>query len=297
MSSMSGFQEEDLMRSLTITLFLALTTAPLAAEDDAAAQRASEVLLADDLNGDGKVAADEWSEENEKFLKIDKDADGFLTQAELTEFYANAATDEGEKAAGGDPKAPGGDPKAAGGDGGKRDRMKKLLEEKWKEVDKDGDGFLSAEEWTYGEESFAKADKDADGKVSREEMGGFLKEAMKTDTKLIAEMRLQAMDANKDGKVSQEEWKGPAEMFGKADKDADGFVTLEELVASMPNPKEKILGKLKEMDADGDGAISQEEWKGKPEMFGRLDKNGDGQITSDEMQGMGGGGGRRGPGK
>ncbi len=275
------------MKRILCVLVGALACGPVLAEgDDAAAQRASEVLLADDLNGDGKVAADEWSEENEKFLKIDKDGDGFLTQEELTEFYANQGPEDHGKAAGGGDPAAGG-----GGDKGRGDHMKKMMDEKWKEVDKDGDGFLTAEEWTYGEENLAKADTDADGKVSREEMGAFLKAAMKDDPKLIAEMRLQSMDADKDGKVSQEEWKGAAEMFGKADKDADGFLTLEELVASMPNPKDKIAGKLKEMDADGDGAISQEEWKGRPEMFSKLDKNGDGSITADEMQGMGGGGG------
>jgi Ca2+-binding EF-hand superfamily protein len=77
-------------------------------------------------------------------------------------------------------------------------------------------------------------------------------------------------------------------LFGKTDKDADGFVTLEELAASMQGPRDKIAAKIKEMDADGDGAISQEEWKGRPEMFGKLDKNGDGSLTADEMQAMGG---------
>lgn len=264
------------------------------AGDDAAAQRASEVLLADDLNGDGKVAPDEWSEENEKFLKIDKDGDGFLTQEELAEFYANAAPDDGAKPDGG--KQPGGGDPAAGG-GEAKDRMKKMMDEKWKDADKDGDGFLSAEEWTYGEKALAKADTDQDGQVSREEMGEYLKTAMKDDPKVIAEMRMKSMDADEDGQVSAEEWKGPAEMFGKADKDQDGFLTLEELAATMQGPKDKIAAKIKEMDADGDGAISQEEWKGRPEGFAKMDKNGDGSLTADELQAMGGGdrGGKKGP--
>lgn len=280
------------MKRILLVLVGVLALGPVVqAGDDAAAQRASEVLLADDLNGDGKVAPDEWSEENEKFLKIDKDGDGFLTQEELADFYANAAPDDGGKpAAGGDP--------AAGGGGEAKDRMKKMMDEKWKEVDKDGDGFLSAEEWTYGEKALTKADTDQDGQVSREEMGEYLKTAMKDDPKVIAEMRMKSMDADEDGQVSAEEWKGPAEMFGKADKDQDGFLTLEELAATMQGPKDKIAAKIKEMDADGDGAISQEEWKGRPEMFGKMDKNGDGSLTADEMQaGMGGGdrGGKKGP--
>lgn len=289
------------MKRILLVLVGVLALGPVVqAGDDAAAQRASEVLLADDLNGDGKVAPDEWSEENEKFLKIDKDGDGFLTQEELADFYANAAQDDGGKPDGGKPdggKQPGGGDPAAGGGGEAKDRMKKMLDEKWKEADKDGDGFLSAEEWTYGEKALTKADKDEDGQVSREEMGEYLKTAMKEDPKVIAEMRMKSMDADEDGQVSAEEWKGPAEMFGKADKDQDGFLTLEELVASMPNPKDKIAAKIKEMDADGDGSISQEEWKGRPEMFGKLDKNGDGSLTADELQGMGGGdrGGKKGP--
>jgi len=37
------------------------------------------------------------------------------------------------------------------------------------------------------------------------------------------------------------------------------------------------------MDADGDGRISQSEWKGNPEAFRRLDANNDGYISRDEI--------------
>lgn len=41
-------------------------------------------------------------------------------------------------------------------------------------------------------------------------------------------------------------------------------------------------GKLKRMDTNQDGAISRDEWKGKPRGFERVDRNNDGSISRDE---------------
>ena len=42
-------------------------------------------------------------------------------------------------------------------------------------------------------------------------------------------------------------------------------------------------GRAARMDANGDGKISKEEWKGPANMFSRLDADNDGYITRDEM--------------
>src|SRR5262245_60153049 len=41
--------------------------------------------------------------------------------------------------------------------------------------------------------------------------------------------------------------------------------------------------RMKAMDVDNDGAISRDEWKGKPQAFDRVDKNGDGSLTREEL--------------
>jgi len=41
--------------------------------------------------------------------------------------------------------------------------------------------------------------------------------------------------------------------------------------------------RLRAMDINNDGVISRDEWKGKPEVFDRLDKNGDGSLTREEF--------------
>ena len=43
-------------------------------------------------------------------------------------------------------------------------------------------------------------------------------------------------------------------------------------------------GKLKQMDTNHDGAISRDEWRGKPKKFNKLDQNHDGVITKQELK-------------
>ena len=93
------------------------------------------------------------------------------------------------------------------------------------------------------------------------------------------------LDADKDGRISREEWLR-ADRFDRLDANRDGFLTEDELRTQARNPRGPRTDRVRpiRMDENGDGQISQSEWKGQPEVFSRLDANSDGVLTRDEFK-------------
>src|SRR5215813_1408955 len=56
---------------------------------------------------------------------------------------------------------------------------------------------------------------------------------------------------------------------------------------SQPGPRQRgglnVEKRMKRMDINNDGVISRDEWKGKAEVFDKIDKNGDGSLTREEL--------------
>jgi zinc protease len=124
-------------------------------------------------------------------------------------------------------------------------------------------------------------------------------------------VQLQVKDGNGDGKISLAEFLAglpagqPAAVkdaltakFAEMDKNQDGFLTADEMKATMPAAPTAVVQplQLQIRDADGDGKISREEFlAGLPagqtealigqlkEKFAALDKNQDGNLTMDEL--------------
>lgn len=91
------------------------------------------------------------------------------------------------------------------------------------------------------------------------------------------------MDTNQDGSVTPAEWRGPEEVFLEIDTDQDGILSTEELEA-MRSRRPQQRPERGPIDQDGDGVISEFEWRGPAALFEDLDTDENGTLTRAEMQ-------------
>lgn len=150
--------------------------------------------------------------------------------------------------------------------------------------DKNGDGKIDKNELP-DEEAFDILDHNKDGFISKSELTHKAQTSMnkgqpnKRQNKL--QMFFQRKDKNGDGKISKDEWDGPSQIFEKLDKNGDGYIERNEIPRKRNRGNRKNF--LKKIDADQDGKISKEEWKGPKRIFEKLDTNKDGFIEKSEL--------------
>ncbi len=273
---------------------LLLCPAVYAGDDEKPAAKAP-ALMQRDADGDGRLSAAEFGADREVFDLLDRDADGYLTAEELPK-----------------PRRTKGDPAA------KRDRPGNAAERFLRENDKDGDGKIGMSEWSISSRTLMDADRNGDQFADLEELTMFFagrKSATDRprpegappedgppmpppnapDAPWVREMAtgiLERCDRDGDGRLVGDEIPAKGRLdLSKADRNGDGAVDLLELTLVLSERAPDRAGdagplarKLKQMDANQDGAIEKAEWQGPPERFDRIDADRDGRITEAEVK-------------
>lgn len=102
---------------------------------------------------------------------------------------------------------------------------------------------------------------------------------------------LKAADLNDDRRLSLDEYKTMTQgKFGEIDANGDGQLTQEEsLEFMMARITARLEKRYERADQDGDGQISDMEFNEQSLIrFGRIDRNNDGFISRDDARGRGG---------
>jgi Ca2+-binding EF-hand superfamily protein len=158
----------------------------------------------------------------------------------------------------------------------------------FRSLDADGNGRITAAEWSYDREDFRRADYNGDGVLTQRE---FLGEAANDrgnaaddngDAASSNDARFRDLDGNRDDRISRSEWRSDRASFDRLDENRDGYLTRAEMAAPDANGTAVDFSSL---DTDRNGVISRGEWLQSAAAFERLDTNHDGRLTSIEYAG------------
>jgi Ca2+-binding EF-hand superfamily protein len=275
------------MKTLSFATALLVLALPAAAGDEpmkdgkaapAADTRTKAEVLADaqkqfaqaDANSDGYLKGDEivkgWLE------RYDLDADGRISRSEFVEISTRP------------PKLRHPTPMR---DAVARARQNMAF------FDKNKDGLIQKDEYPGDQVKFREFDKNRDDALSLAETTAMAEEEIADIRKKMKSPNryefLTLFDSDKDNKVTLDEYDGPMAEFKRYDKDGDGVVTYEELYPEKMaekykkgeemGPKPQDLSIVETLDANKDGKVSRDEFKGNDDAWRRLDRNGDGVVT------------------
>ena len=272
----------------------------LALAGPALADAVDDVLRVWDGDGDGVLDRAEFPDP-EVFARVDADADGKATRAELAAFLGVAkepSKPPAEKPAGGAEKKP-----EAKSDAGPRPvprRIKDQVKDFFERFDADKDGRIVKAEFRAGEDVFQRYDANRNDALSEREVETYLEDRLaEAKRNPRPDNFFELFDRNGDGKVTRREYDGPRAFFRTYDHDKDDVVTEAELNAGpdaarmrmdparvdpdgpTPLPARSLLDRY---DKDGDGRVTLEELGGAESLLRRLDRNGDGVLSGGETR-------------
>jgi Ca2+-binding EF-hand superfamily protein len=113
---------------------------------------------------------------------------------------------------------------------------------RFNEMDKNGDGKISKDEFMGPPLLFGRLDANNDGFLSKDEAARSRPGAGTGPAGAGLGPRLRAMDQNGDGKISKDEFRGPPQLFDRLDRNSDGFLSGDEMPRVNPAAAKSTIG-------------------------------------------------------
>jgi len=167
---------------------------------------------------------------------------------------------------------------------------------RFQEMDANGDGVITRNEWRGSEQAFRNHDWNGDGQLSGDELrvGARRSTVSQQGEPYDAVDQIDdwspenfaSLDHNRDGRLSRSEWHASRALFNRVDTNRDGFISQREFLgdAAVDQDREDRFGDL---DVNRDRRVTRDEWHGSRAVFEALDENHDGVLTRQEAEGSG----------